>query len=359
MYKSAPLPTTIRQLKDYYDSGRLNFHPDYQRDSDRWDSRRKQDLLFSIINSDTYTIQPVYFHSIKPKARQLQVFDVVDGKQRLGTILNFVNGRRIRRADGTELGLHPLRIGKEYAANLMATHGDVMEPLLGKTFTEMSQKEQDLFMDAKLDVVYMEDYDPRALRNVFGLMQTAKGLTPAEKVLSQNTPIVIAARELFTVYQDALGKQRRINQEGFWILGITEFIILAIKRDVDLWGQEQQRMLSHTVDDDIIEAARDQVSGFMNFISRVIDLSTLDRPEFMKAYKGRNLTPLIPIWMEKEGGFDCTPEEFINIWEPLMDYLPARLAHKGFKGFDLPHPKGREEHIEVITEAFRQNGVYL
>jgi len=359
MHKSAPLPTTVRQLRDYYDSGRLNFHPDYQRESDRWDPRRKQDLLFSIINSDCFVIQPIYLHSRKPQSRQLQVFDVVDGKQRLGTLLNFITGRRIRRADGTEQVLRPFRIGTEYAANLMATHGEVMTPLLGKTFDELSQHDQDLFMDSKLDVVYMEDYGSAELRNVFIQMQTAKGLTNAEKVLSQNTPIVQAARELFNVYHDALGKQRRTNQEGVWILGITEFIILAINEDIDLSGKELQRMLSVTQDEDIIEAARDRVSDFMNFMSRVIDLTTLDRPDFLKAYKARNLTPLIPIWLEKEGGFACTPEQFISVWEPLMDYLSARMAHKGYKQVNLPRPKGREEHVEVITEAFRQNGVSL
>ncbi len=239
----------------------------------------------------------------------------------------------------------------------MATHGHVMEPLLGKTFEELSGKEQSLFLDARIEVVFMQDYEHRTLCNVFALMNAQKNLTPAEKVLSQSTVMVEIARELYTVYADGIGKQARVNQDGIWILGLTELLALGIDSTLDLGGKVFRRVLATSSDEASIDASRDKVSEFMQYMTSVIDATTTERSVFLKLYKVRIFAVLFHIWLER-GGFAVSPEQFQPVYEDVVTDL-VENDHYGTKLSDLPRYPGRQQYAKFILEGFAKAGINL
>lgn len=349
MHKTPPQPTSIRQLLQYYNADRLNFYPEYQRESERWDARRKKDLLFSLINSTEYVIPNLYLHSNSPKGRQLEVFDVVDGKQRLSTIINFVTGRKIRRKDGVEEPYYPIRIGDDYPVEILLHHQEVMKPLLGKSFSELDETEQDLFLDVRLNVVFMVDYDKDVLRNVFQFMQSGRNLTPQEKVLSLNSPIIQKSRELYHVYGDGLTKYKRSNQNGLWIHGISELILVTINPDVNLAAKDTGRLASIRYKEEVIEAARDKVSAFLLYMTSVMDESKLGHSDFIRTYTVRFFTVLLALW-NRQGDFMTTPGRFGENWEKLAPKLPDMLMTAQISASELSRPGGREAYMRFIKE---------
>ena len=73
---------SIGELLHLYHDGELDVHPEFQRFL-RWDDQQKTDLIESILLG--IPIPPIFVAQ-----RTDGVWDVIDGLQRLGTILQFV-----------------------------------------------------------------------------------------------------------------------------------------------------------------------------------------------------------------------------------------------------------------------------
>lgn len=83
---------TISKLVKMFDAGILNLDPIYQRKS-VWGFRQRKELLKSIFNG--ILIPSIILHSKRTSKRK--IFDVLDGKQRIETILYFL--KKIRLTD--------------------------------------------------------------------------------------------------------------------------------------------------------------------------------------------------------------------------------------------------------------------
>ena len=87
----------------YREEQRIQLDPDYQRLSDIWTLDKRQLLLDSILNG--FDIPKLYFHKFSPpikKGSATYDYAIVDGKQRLETIWQFIRGK-IALADDFEL----------------------------------------------------------------------------------------------------------------------------------------------------------------------------------------------------------------------------------------------------------------
>ncbi|ROS05739.1 uncharacterized protein DUF262 [Sinobacterium caligoides] len=80
--QSDQYPMSIGELSNLYDDGDLDIHPDFQRIY-RWSSEQKSKLIESILLS-------IPLPSIFVSQREDGVWDVVDGVQRISTILSFM-----------------------------------------------------------------------------------------------------------------------------------------------------------------------------------------------------------------------------------------------------------------------------
>ncbi|MGA9922414.1 MAG: DUF262 domain-containing protein, partial [Isosphaeraceae bacterium] len=77
---------SIGELLHLYQDGELDVHPEFQRFL-RWDDQQKTDLIESILLG--IPIPPIFVAQ-----RTDGVWDVIDGLQRLGTILQFVGVKK-------------------------------------------------------------------------------------------------------------------------------------------------------------------------------------------------------------------------------------------------------------------------
>ena len=78
-------PTTIQNIVNLYDNGHLNLSPGFQRDS-VWSERDRQKLIESILRK--YPIPAVFFRRRQDEGEIC--YDVIDGKQRIESILMFM-----------------------------------------------------------------------------------------------------------------------------------------------------------------------------------------------------------------------------------------------------------------------------
>lgn len=79
----------IANFWENYQLGKYNFDPSYQRKSDVWSESKKSFLIDTILKN--FPIPPIFLHQhISPDTGKT-MYDVIDGKQRLGSILAFIN----------------------------------------------------------------------------------------------------------------------------------------------------------------------------------------------------------------------------------------------------------------------------
>lgn len=141
---------------------RINFAPHYQRDGGAWNPSRKALLIDSLINN--FDIPKIYLHKMSDCGSGFD-YNVVDGRQRLETILEFLR---------SEFAL----------AHNFVFEGDPLEhdpsPVGSQYFEEFSDEAQQLLRDAKLDVVLIDDADIDDIEELFSRLNNGEKLTAAE-----------------------------------------------------------------------------------------------------------------------------------------------------------------------------------
>lgn len=78
----------IANFWENYQLSKYNFEPDYQRKSDVWSPSKKSFLIDTILKN--FPIPPIFLHQHIDEETGKTMYDVIDGKQRLGAILSFI-----------------------------------------------------------------------------------------------------------------------------------------------------------------------------------------------------------------------------------------------------------------------------
>lgn len=86
---------TIAELRDLYTNGQIGLSPPYQR-KPAWKTKQRVLLLSSLFNG--IPIPALIFHKHFRRDKEKDVYDVLDGKQRLETILHFI-GKKVLREE--------------------------------------------------------------------------------------------------------------------------------------------------------------------------------------------------------------------------------------------------------------------
>lgn len=124
--QSESVSTILGKLK----KGKV-YIPDYQRDADQWDVRKKSLFIESLLNN--LTIPAFFFCEVEPNK-----YEVVDGQQRLLTIWDFFENKFHISQDADINYLQPL-------ANLYC----------GKSYNQLSEQLKDIFSDYPLTIIYL------------------------------------------------------------------------------------------------------------------------------------------------------------------------------------------------------------
>ncbi|MDT2525108.1 DUF262 domain-containing protein [Enterococcus raffinosus] len=91
MLESSSIPMTVKQLDARYKEGKLKFDHPVQRKSDQWSKTQKSLLIHSII--DGYAIPAFYVVKESDPNVKGNIYSVLDGQQRLTTVIDFLNDR--------------------------------------------------------------------------------------------------------------------------------------------------------------------------------------------------------------------------------------------------------------------------
>ena len=139
--------------------------PSYQRNGDVWALEKKQLLIDSIINR--YDIPKIYFHKFDRNEAQKtgKQYAVIDGRQRLETIIKFIEGQ-FALGDDFEY----LEDGKVIAAGMNYAE-------LGKKYPKIKSR----FDAFSLPIVTVETDDIELIEDMFSRLNEAVPLNSAEK----------------------------------------------------------------------------------------------------------------------------------------------------------------------------------
>lgn len=155
----------------------VNMEPSYQREGGVWSLERKQLFMDSAINS--FDIPKIYLH-VTSQDRTGFKWAVVDGKQRMGTILSFLEG-------GFALGSDFRYSGHRTCP---------VPPEGGQKFADFHEAARELLGETSLDFVEVRTDDEDEIEELFSRLNNGERLNAAElrNAMHGNVPPLI--REL-------------------------------------------------------------------------------------------------------------------------------------------------------------------
>lgn len=140
----------------------INESPEYQRESAVWSKEKQQLFVDSILNK--FDVPKLYFHDLRGK-KGLHNFAVVDGKQRLHAIFQFLQDK--------------LPLADDFL--LLQKVEDQDPPPGGAKFSELSEHWQEEFRGTPLSVVMIQDANDDDIEELFSRLNNGEPLNAAEK----------------------------------------------------------------------------------------------------------------------------------------------------------------------------------
>ena len=164
----------------YSEKEEIQMNPVYQRMGEVWPREKRQLLIDSILND--YDIPKIYFHSFDRELRAKSGFNyaVIDGRQRLETIWQFIDGRFVLAGD--------FEYQKDPSINLA-----------GLGYADLAKQHPKLriqFDSFVLPVVSVVTDDVELIEDMFSRLNEAVPLNAAEKRNAIGGDMVQAIREI-------------------------------------------------------------------------------------------------------------------------------------------------------------------
>lgn len=149
---------TISEFFDNYEQGKYNFEVEYQRKSDVWSEDKRSFLIDSILKN--YPMPPIFMRPNIDTQSGKTKYDIVDGKQRLESIIGFIKNDV------------PLTTYFSEDDIFVDGAGEVERDIGGKTFSEM--KEAPIFAEYvkqfwtySINIDYLYEEDTNLISNIF------------------------------------------------------------------------------------------------------------------------------------------------------------------------------------------------
>jgi hypothetical protein len=144
----------------WIDKNKVNLDPEYQRETGVWSNDKQQLFVDSLINH--FDIPKIYFHDLRARKEPMS-FAVIDGKQRINTIWDFIEGK------------FSLSESFSYMGN------EEEAPLANQGYKEFSEIWKERFKGIQIDVVLVQDADEYDIEELFSRLNNGEALNAAEK----------------------------------------------------------------------------------------------------------------------------------------------------------------------------------
>ncbi len=270
----------LKEFREQQEMGRLNLSPAYQR-SRVWTDEQRYSLIESV--SQGFPIGLVMLNVIDSVEDDVPIkhFDVVDGQQRIRTLLEYMTG------------------SEEWAT---VTTRNEFQP-----FAKLKIAVQKNFYSYKVPIALMTKFDDEEINEIFTRLQEGKPLKPGEKLKSMTAASLyatirsIADNEIFELSDSALK-----IRDSHWMLA-TAFFKAGYTDEV--FGRMEYQNLHKFLKDanfDSRKAIRtvEAVRKVLNFEQKVIT----DAIEIWPKFASYARTARVVKWL------------FFALWKMLDDY---------------------------------------
>ena len=256
------LTSTESSLLELYSERRfIELDPEYQRIGGVWTREKRQLLIDSLMNG--FDVPKLYLQEFVPmvkKGEHTYKYAIIDGKQRLQTIWEFIDG---------EL---PLAQDFKYLRDEQVQAG-------GLNYAELSTRYQHIksrFDATNLDIIIVRTGDPELIEDLFSRLNEAVPLNAPEKRAAMGGPIPskiieISKHRFFTEcipFPDHRYRHRDLAAKFLYIEHKKD-IVNTKKADLDKFVVEFKSMQT----ENLIESDR-QVSRIVELVQQSLDLAT-------------------------------------------------------------------------------------
>lgn len=293
----------ISWFLDQYERNQLDLDPPYQRRS-VWSPRDKRFFIDTILNN--FPAPPVFLHkTLDDEGRS--TYHVVDGKQRLETIIEFTDDKIAIPEDFSDITLRKRR------------------------WKELSRETRTRYWNYELAVEMIPDVSDAQIRSTFErINRNSRRLTPQEMRHAKYDGWFIdfvereAAREEWSKFGVATtARTRRMMDVQF----ISELLAVIIKRQIfgfdqdmldDLYAEyDDISELATFVEDDFVE----EVDRVKSIISRILD----DAPEQKTALRAQSNFYTLWIYLHFERSSLSGIPEFVERYRNFMASVKKAL----------------------------------
>ena len=304
-------PTTqdISWFLDLKERGRLNLDPPYQRRS-VWSPRDKRYFIDTILNN--YPAPPIFLHKEIDDSGH-QTYHVVDGKQRLQTILEFTEDKIPIPDEFTDVNLRK------------------------KRWTDLERSTKERFWNYVLTVEILPDVSDAPIRNIFDrINRNSRKLTPqemrhakydgwfirfveaeAEKSEWKNFGVVTAARTKRMADVQFISELFAVILKGE-ILGFDQNRLDEIYAEYD--DIEDNPELSMSVEDDVARA----VQATKDSIAEILRLE----PDLGQYLRVQSHFYTLWAYLYLQRGHELNSKEFAPRYKGFLDYVSEILTAK-------------------------------
>lgn len=211
---------TISNFYEQYQLNKYRLDPPYQRDFNVWDLDQKSFLLDTIFKN--FPIPPIFLEQKINPDTGITNYDVIDGKQRLSTIIGFIDNK--------------IPLPKEYGNDV---YGNCkLNGLLFEDIKKIAKEDEDVkslvadFWAYSISIEYIENPDYKIVDNIFdrlnreGSHLNAQELRKAQYYDSLLYNDIIAYRnDSYILKLTVKLNKNRMEDVGF----ITELYIMTVK----------------------------------------------------------------------------------------------------------------------------------
>jgi hypothetical protein len=260
---------------------KYNFDPAYQRPSDVWSESKKSFLIDTILKN--FPMPPIFLHQHIEQQTGKTMYDVIDGKQRLGAIISFIQNE--------------ITTPEDFNAD---NFGD--NSLAGVYFKDLENPEisdwKKIFWRYEITIEYVDTDQIDVVNNIFDrLNRNGSPLTRQElrNAKYHSTPIYKLVKELaklpdFTPVFEKV-QTNRLEHEEF----VSELLFSLIENQIitgdnpDLLDQDYEKYIS----DPDFDKKIDQITNEFTSISKLLTSFQLD----LDKYKIQGLSHYYGLWL--------------------------------------------------------------
>lgn len=362
MAHKTPVPATINILLDWYENGQLDLNPAYQRDSNVWDKSRKEKFVYTMLNHSMYVIPTIYVNEKANVAGQLPLYEIVDGKQRITTIIEYVKGYKLDKYGQPEKDSD----GNSVKSRLKSPKtGDIR--FQNKSFSELPDVTQRFIKSADIPVIAFQQYTEEQMQEIFLLLQEGVSLNQGEKLNAMDKALNRAANQIEQSFTKLLHRIKPNAKRGYWNTAILHMLAVTVKEDIVTSFKPLRHLLNEPKSQTDIDLATVNVSDFLKYINGVVAVCDADKA-LAQHFNEVQLLGLYTAWNEN-AMVNITVNDFAFLWDKFM--AGKALAKKQpdsdsifsrYNGFTLEgsnRPDSRKERGRFIANYLKkQEAVY-